>query len=182
MAKKLSHEVIKELRQTIRELRKRTSFEKRKSWRQGYDRCEKDLGKPVKMPKIKIKRIKEVRKIVKEVQIPVRPYTKQFAEVIADMIAVKAFCNTNRIDISTFIGLMAICVAKDCTTTTLTAFGITKNGAWYTCEKLCEYGLAEIFRDTTPMRVVPSLKGQKLFSSFKEYYGKSGTDSQRQPD
>ncbi|SRR6184192_1234715 len=182
MAKKLSHEVIKELRQTIRELRKRTSFEKRKSWRQGYDRCEKDLGKPVKMPKIKIRRIKEVRKIIQEVQIPIKPYGKQFAEIVADMVAVKAFCNTNRVDISTFIGLMSICVAKDCTVTTFTAFGFTKVSAWQACERLRQCGLAEIFKETMPMRVVPSLKGQKLFSSFKEYYGKSGTDSQRQPD
>ena len=176
--KKLSHEVIAELKAKLKWLRSRMNYERKRSYMYGYNKCVKELGKPVKPPKIKV--VKEVKKVTKEVPILIHPERGDFAAFASNLIVTKAFCVENRIELAPFIILTAIYSLESATVPQLVLFGLKvpylrqalgylERGEWIEC-----------FRNSTKaMTIVPSLKGQKLFSSFKEYYG---TDSKRKPD
>ena len=180
--KKLSFEVIAELKAKIKKMEGRRILDRRTYWRYGYKACEKALGTPPKTI-VKVKRISKVKETVREINMPIKPRMIEFSNLVSNLIHIKRFCMDNEIQITSFIWFLGLCVAKNPTSTTLMKYGADQKYARHFCDMLQSMGLVEIFRDTRPMSVIPSLKGQKLFSSFREYYGKvTRADSERKPD
>jgi len=180
--KKLSHEVIAELRAKLKWLRSRMNYERKRSYMYGYNKCVKELGKPIKPPKVKV--VKEVRKVTKEVTVPIQRGRGEFADMVSDTIVVSRFCAESGIHITIFPILLAILTVENPTLPKLKQFGWDYSVLRYRMQYLEQEGWVEVFRNSTKaMTIVPSLKGQKLFSSFKEYYGENtGTKRRRSID
>ena len=175
-----SREIIADLRKSIKLLRFTNSRDRKMSFAKGYKKCEADLGKVPKPPKIK--KVKVVREEVREVSVKIKPRAGDFNDFLANLILTRTFCYENNLSIWQFIVFIAICTLEDATIPKLSLFNMPQQRIRVVVDTLEEAGLIEMFRETWPITIIPSLKGKKLFSSFKDYYGKSGTDSQRKPD
>jgi len=175
--KKLSHEVIAELRAKIKSMNLNLHRIRKQYYMYGYNKCVKELGKPIKPPKIK--KVKVVKKVTKEVTVPIQRGRGEFADMVSDTIVVSRFCAESGIHITIFPILLAILTLETPTLPKLKQFGWDYSVLRYRMQYLEQEGWVEVFRNSTKaMTIVPSLKGQKLFSSFKEYYG----NSKRKPD
>lgn len=175
-----SREKIARLRKRVADLRSTNNRDRKMYYAKGYKKAEADLGKVPKPPKIK--KVRVTKTVVREVPATIKARQLPFADLVANLISAKAFCGSIGMQVPTFVVFLAICTFEKATTSQLKLFNLSPISIAKITDTLEKAGLVEVFKDTRPMTITTSLKGQKLFSSFKEYYGKNGADGQRKSD